>query len=62
VSIHLESLELLDHFQIPQVKEPKLYERIILKCIQIMIVSEFARDFNCKPGSNMNPIEKCEVW
>jgi len=23
---------------------------------------EFARDFQCKPGSRMNPIKKCEVW
>lgn len=22
----------------------------------------FARDFNCAPGSKMNPLNKCEVW
>ncbi|GAB6023696.1 NEDD8 protease Nep2 [Chamberlinius hualienensis] len=23
---------------------------------------EFAKDFNCKSGSKMNPVNKCEVW
>lgn len=23
---------------------------------------DFAKDFSCEAGSNMNPIEKCEVW
>lgn len=22
----------------------------------------FSRDFNCKVGSAMNPMEKCEIW
>lgn len=23
---------------------------------------EFSKEFNCPPGSPMNPAEKCEVW
>ncbi|KFM57098.1 Neprilysin, partial [Stegodyphus mimosarum] len=25
-------------------------------------LEQFAEDFQCKPGSRMNPEEKCEVW
>lgn len=25
-------------------------------------MERFSNDFNCAPGTNMNPINKCEVW
>lgn len=25
-------------------------------------IEAFSRDWNCPVGSNMNPVEKCEVW
>lgn len=25
-------------------------------------MEDFAKDYKCKPGSNMNPVRKCKIW
>lgn len=38
---------------------PFNYHRTV---IPVLNSPDFAKAFNCKPGSNMNPVDKCRLW